>query len=285
MNDIGYFNGETGPIAEIRVPMDDRGAIFGDGVYDATMGYRDIVVDMEEHIQRFFHSMEQVRIPVIWSMEELSAILTDLTARVDAPSKMVYWQATRGTAPRKHAFPSAVKPNLWATVRPLELTPLDRTYRAITHPDLRYDLCHIKTVNLLPNVLAAQEALERGCDEAIFMKDGFVTEGTRHNIHIITGGGLRTAPADHRILAGIGRKHLLAHARQLSIPVLEEAFDLPTLMSADEVIMTSSASLCCAIGFVDGQPIGGRDPDTLRRLQQSLYRAYLAATGRKGQND
>lgn len=286
MNDMGYYNGRVGPIADLSVPMDDRGGVFGDGVYDATMGYGGIVVDMAEHLERFFGNLEKVRIPAIWTMEELSAILTNLTARVDAASKIVYWQATRGTAPRRHAFPDAgISPNLWVTVRPLELAPLDGKYRALTLPDVRYEMCHIKTINLLPNVLAAQEAAENGCDEAILVRDGLITEGARSNIHVLMRGVLQTAPCDHRILPGIARKHLLAHARQLSIPVLEEAFDLRKLMMADEIIMTNSASLCCSIRFIDGQPVGGRDQDTLGRLKAAVHQSYLAATGQTLTND
>ena len=280
MDNIGYYNGQIGPIEDIRVPMDDRGGIFGDGVYDATMAYDRIVVNMEEHIARFFESARLVRIPMPWSVMELSGLLTDLAGRVSARSKMVYWQATRGTGPRKHSFAGAsAGPNLWITVRPLELTPLDGSYSAITRPDLRYALCHVKTINLLPNVLTAQEAAEHGCDEAILMKGGLVTEGTRHNIHILKDGALHTAPCDHRILPGIARQHLLTHARRLNIPVMEQPFDVSALMAADEVIMTSSASLCCAIRKVDGQAVGGRDSGTLKQLQQAVYHEYLADTG------
>lgn len=174
--------------------------------------------------------------------------------------------------PRNHPFPpKGVEPSLLIYVKPHAMKPLDKPYKLISMEDIRFKLCNIKTLNLIPSVLASQRAAEHGCDEAVLHRGSRVTECAHSNISILKDGVLRTAPTDELILPGITRKHLLALARENGIPVAEEPFSMVELMNADEVIVTSSSALCIPVESVDGIPVGGRDPERLALLQ----RAYL----------
>ena len=277
MKNIGYYNGETGLIEDMRVPMNDRSSYFGDGVYDATMALGGHIYLLADHLARFYNSARKAEISLPMAPEALGALLRELVARVEGDSLFVYWQLTRGTAERGHAFPDSPA-NLWAQVSPKPFHDIWRRYAVITCPDTRYQLCDIKTLNLLPNVLASQRAAEAGCDEAVFVRDGLVTECAHSNVHILQNGALRTAPLSNLILPGVTRKHLLAHAQWLGVPVREEAFTVLELLEADEVIMTSASSLCCPIGSVDGQPVGGRAPELLDALRHAMWDELLAET-------
>jgi D-alanine transaminase len=287
MENLGYYNGETGPIEEMRVPMDDRSSWFGDGVYDATISVEHIPYALEEHIDRFFNSMALLEIEPDFTREDLAALLPSLVKQVDSPVQMVYWQATRGTAPRAHAFPRGVKPNLWVFLRPWKTEAgkagdPPRRQKLITVEDTRFFHCDIKTLNLIPNVLAAEKAGKAGCDEAVFHRSGRVTECSHSNVHILKDGVFRTAPADNLILAGIGRAHAIARCGELGVPVDQTPFSVAEMMSADEVLITSSGVFCPAVSHIDGRPVGGRDPALAGRLREALIGelwGYIAARG------
>ena len=193
-------------------------------------------------------------------------------AAADCPIHFLYWQITRGNSPRNHVFPQGVEPSLMIFVKPHAMKPMDIPYKLISLEDNRFNLCNIKTLNLIPSVLANQRAAERGCDEAVLHRGSRVTECAHSNISILKDGVLRTAPTDELILPGITRKHLLALAKEHGIPVLEEPFSMVELMNADEVIVTSSSALCMKVESIDGIPVGGKDPQRLKLLQD----AYLA---------
>lgn len=282
MENLGYYNGKTGLIEDMKVPMDDRSSWFGDGVYDATVGVEYIAYALEEHIDRFFNSMALLKIEPDFTRAELAELLSSLIKKVDSPVQFVYWQVTRGTAPRLHAFPQGVKPNLWVFLRPAEITDIGRRQKLITVEDTRFFHCNIKTLNLIPNVLAGEEARKAGCDEAVFHRSGRVTECAHSNVHILKDGVFRTAPADNLILPGIGRAHTIAQCKRLGIPVDETPFSVAEMMAADEVLVTSSGSFCLAASHIDGKNVGGRAPALLRSLQDALVGElwdYIAARG------
>ncbi|MDR1412074.1 MAG: aminotransferase class IV [Spirochaetaceae bacterium] len=282
MENLGYYNGETGPIEEMKVPMDDRSSWFGDGVYDATISADHIVYALEEHVDRFFNSMALLKIEPDFTQKELAALLSSLVKKVDSPVQMVYWQVTRGTAPRAHAFPQGARPNLWIFLRPWKTADPARGQKLVTVEDTRFFHCNIKTLNLIPNVLAAEDARKAGCDEAVFHRSGRVTECSRSNVHILKDGVFRTAPADSLILAGIGRAHIMALCGKLGVPVDETPFSVQEMMAADEVLITSSGVFCLAATHVNGMPVGGRAPALVGRLRDALIGElwdYIAARG------
>jgi D-alanine transaminase len=283
MNDIGYYNGATGPIETMMIPMNDRGFYFGDGVYDATYAAGGVIYAVEDHLDRFFRSCRKLEIAEPMPRAKLTELLQSLVDKVDAPTAlMVYWQATRGTAMRSHVFPApSVPSNLMVTVRPNPMRAIDRKYRLISMEDTRFLHCDIKTLNLIPNVMASQRAKEAGCDEAVFHRGERVTECAHSNIHIIAGGRFVTAPLDNLILPGTARKHLLRLADGAGIPTEERAFTMKELIAADEIVVSSAGTLCNAVERIDGIAVGGKASDALRELQTAAVGAFESYTGAK----
>lgn len=281
MERLGYYNGEWGPLEEMKVPFLDRASFFGDGVYDATITSQGVVLYEDDHIDRFFNSCAIMEIEPDFTKDELRAVLRDMVSKVSVSDTFLYWQVTRGTAQRAHQFPEA-KPNLWIMVVPEPLEDLSWDCRAVTVEDTRFFHCNAKTLNLLPNVRAQQRAQEKGCEEAIFVRpDGFVTECAHSNVHILKNGALVTHPADNLILPGIARKHLIAACAALSIPVEERPFSKEELFAADEVVISSSSTFARGCCEIDGQEVGGKDRPLLCRLQDYLtqeFNAYIAST-------
>ncbi len=279
MERVGYYNGEIGAIEELRVPFLDRVTFYGDGVYDATMSRDGVMLYIDDHLDRFFNSMRLMRFEPNFTPEQLQGELQKVVDLADARDNFVYWQVTRGTAPRRHEFPD-VAPNLWIMVVPMPFADLSQTVDAVSFEDLRFGYCNVKTLNLMPNVLAAQNAADHGGQEAIFVRDGNVTESAHSNIHILKDGTLITHPADNHILPGIARKHLIGMCGQLGIPVEERLYTLDELKAADEVIISASSTFGIRVAHVDGQPVGGKDPETYARLREALeaeFDAYIAA--------
>lgn len=277
MKTLGYYNGQIGELDTMTVPMLDRGAYFGDGVYDATMcaGYH--INNLEEHLDRFYRSASLLEITVPCTKDALRALLCELVHKLDDPDQFVYWQVTRGTAPRGHAFPDCPA-NLWVMLTPEKPVPLTREYRLISVPDTRFLHCNIKTLNLIPSVMAYQQAVSSGCDEAVFHRDGIVTECAHSNIHILKDGVFHTHPADCYILPGIARAHLIRMCGKLGIPVIEQPFSLDTLREADEIIVSSSGDFCMRACELDGKPIGKKAPTLLKKLQDAIWQEFLEDT-------
>ena len=263
MDNIAYYNGKIGPIEEMTVPMNDRACFFGDGVYDATCVVNGVPMALGDHLDRIYRSAKLIDIDIPMPKEEMRAVLLDLVARVDAPVAFLYWQVTRGVGMRGHAYKFAgEKPSIWAFVRGNEMRDPYGEYRCITMEDTRFLHCNIKTINLLPAVIASQRAEEAGCAETILHRGERVTECSHSNVHIIKDGVLRTAPCDNLILPGITRAHILAICKEKGIPVVEEPFTVAEMMDADEVFFSSSSALTCRVREIDGKPVGGKDEKT-----------------------
>lgn len=277
MKNLGYYNGRIGLIEEMTVPMNDRAGYFGDGIYDATYSRNHIIYALDEHIDRFFNSAHAVGMEVPMSKEALSSLLCDLVRRVDDGEQFVYWQLTRGTSPRNHVFPD-VPPNLWVMLKPASVKDTYERVRLITIEDTRFYHCNIKTLNLLPNVLAAQQAELAGAQESVFHRGDRVTECAHSNVHIIRNETLITAPTDNLILPGIARAHIIAAANMLGYAVEERPFTVAEMMTADEIMISSAGSFCIAADAIDGIPVGGRSPEMLRRLQDFLVADWLRKT-------
>ncbi len=276
MQNIGYYNGTFAPLTELMVPACDRGFFFGDGAYEAIRVEYGVPFALEEHLDRFEDSLRQLRIAMPMPREALTDVLMEAASRVDSEHQQLYFQVTRGTAIRVHAFPEGdVKPNLFVMTRHYPLAELSTPRKVITLPDLRWQHCNIKSLNLLPNIMAAQQAKDRGCAEAILHREGLVTECTASNLLMLKDGVLRTAPADCHIVPGVMRGHLLALARKNDIPVREEAFTLEEAMDADELLISSTSVNGAPIGEIDGKPVCGRDGQRLRFLQKA-FRAYFS---------
>jgi D-alanine transaminase len=278
MQNAAYYNGRISPIEDMSVPMNDRALYFGDGVYEATLVKNHRIFALQDHLDRFYNSCALVKIGFPMSREELTDTLYDLVNRIDSKgSHILYWQSTRATAPRNHIFPDAkaFPPNLMAYVTPRPEPDMHTPIKLITAEDIRFTMCNVKTLNLLPNVLASQAAAEAGADEAVFHRGDMVTECAHSNVHIIKDGVLRTAPLSNLILPGTVRKHLLAICEELSIPVDQTAFTLEDLQNADEILVTSATALVRRAAELNGKPAGGRAAGLFERII-SVYEARIA---------
>lgn len=270
---IGWYNGTLGTLSEMTVPMNDRAVYFGDGCYEACLAFRTRAFASDLHIDRFYRSLAALSIPFETDRAALKAVLTDCLKAAGEEYAVLYWQVSRATAPRTHAFPEKnAKPNLLITVTPKQPPDRTRQLKLITAEDIRYAMCDVKTLNLIPNILANQRAKEAGTDEAVFVRDGFVTEGSHTNVHILKDGVFITHPTDNRILAGVTRKILLGIARDLEVPVTERAFSKEEMLNADEILITSSTLGVRRAESVDGIAVGGR--------AEALYAMLAAAYGR-----
>ena len=276
---LGYFNGEWGSLEEMEVPFLDRSSFYGDGVYDATMTHDGVILYEQEHIDRFYRSADLMQITIEQSKEELAQILREMVSHTSAQTNFLYWQVTRGTDFRHHTFPDG-SANLWIMITPDEFEDLSVKEKLITVEDTRFHHCNAKTLNLLPNVLASEKAKQQGCYEAVFVRDGMVTECAHSNVHILKDGKLITHQADNLILPGIARAHLIAMCKKLGVGVEERPFTRAELMDADEVIVSSSSTFAVGVSQIDGVAVGGKSAELLATIQHALndeFTAYIAA--------
>lgn len=279
MKILGYYNGNFGPLEEMMVPMNDRACYFGDGVYEATLAVNGTIFGLEDHLNRFYNSAGLLKIEVPYTREELTGIFKSLLKEMDDTGIFLYWQLTRGTAMRNHIFPDAsVKANLWITMKPGGCSDPNEKLKLVTTPDTRFLHCNIKTINLLPNVMASQKAEEAGCGECVFHRGDIVTECAHSNISILKDGIFITHPADHYILPGISRMHLIQECKRLNIPVDETPFTLQQMMHADEIIVSSSSKLGLAVSEIDGVAVGGKDEKTWGRIRDAYYGRFKRET-------
>lgn len=278
MKDLGYYNGHFGPLDEMTVPMNDRVCYFGDGIYEASICENYIIYALDEHVDRLFNNAGFLEIEMPVSKEELKHILQEMVNKLDSHSQTVYWQVTRGTASRAHVFPEQVPANLWITLRPSKLGNIYDLKKLITLEDTRFLHCNLKTLNLLPAVMASQKAKQAGCYEAVLHRQDRVTECSHSNVLILKNGILKTAPTDNLILPGIIRKHVIEAAIALGIPVEESAFSISDLMQADEVLVTSSTVLCLVADEINKTAVGRKDPKTAKALQDAVLDRYYKVT-------
>ena len=279
MENLGYYNGKYDRIEHMTVPMNDRACYFGDGLFEVVYTRNHIPYALDEHMDRMYAAAEEIGIRIGMTKDEFSDHNRDLIRKVDAHEQLVYWQVSRGTEMRSHAPMSELTANIWVTIRPMKLRDTYTPMKVITMEDTRFFHCNMKTLNLLPTVLASQAAVRAGADEAIFHRNGRVTECAHSNLSILRADGtLQTAPADRLILAGVARGHLLHVCRQFGVPVLEAPFTIEEMMQADEIIVTSSGTLCRPVGEIDGIAVGGGNPELLHRLQEALVADFMEKT-------
>lgn len=276
MRELAYYNGRWGAPEDISVPFNDRSHFFGDGVYDATIAGNHKVYLLEDHLDRFYSSAAELQINIPMEKAALGDLISELTEKTEGDTHFVYWQVTRGTAPRCHAFADDMPGNIAVYIR-AEDTP-GRTPPApvscITHPDTRFEHCNIKTLNLIPSVMAYQKAKKAGTYEAILHRDGVVTECAHSNVSILKDGYFISHPNDNFILRGIGKTQLIKACYRTSVQVMERPFTLDELFEADEVIVTASSVFCQPVNVIDGVKVGGRDPATLHKIGKVVFDDY-----------
>jgi D-alanine transaminase len=274
MPDIGFLNGRFMALEDVKISVEDRGFQFGDGVYEVVRTYGGAPFRLREHLQRLQRSVHALALPMPFTLDEWSDVVLEGVKRAGYPEHKIYIQITRGVSPRDHAFPGHRDATCVMTVR--ELHDLDPALRrsgvsAMTTPDLRWGRCDIKSLNLLPNVLARQQAKEAGVFEAVFVRDHIVTEGSVSNVMMVSNGRLCTAPEDARILSGVTRNLVLDLARKAGIGVQERDILLDELRNADEALLTGTTVEVLPLVRLDGHSIGAGTPGPLTARLAELF--------------
>jgi len=275
VTDIVYLNGEFMPRAEARISPDDRGFLFGDALYEVTPAYGGRFLALDRHLERLRRGCATLRLGFPDGIERLHQELLERNGLQDAEMATVYLQLSRGTAPRTHAFPDPpVPPTLYAWAKPFQrLDPeaWERGFGAVTVPDQRWGRADLKTVQLLPMVMAQQAARDAGEADALLVRDGLALEGSHNNVFFVFGDLLVTHPASNQILPGITRALVLELAREEGIPVEERPTAVGDLQCVSEVFYTGTTTEVRPTVRIDGRPVGdGRVGPVTRRLHQAF---------------
>ena len=275
---IAYVNGRYLAHGDAGVHIEDRGYQFADGVYEVCEIRHGMIVDLSRHLDRLDRSLNEIRIPSPMSRAALVGVIREVARRNRVKNGLFYLQVTRGEARRDHVFPAPdTAPSIVITAKSTDPTLIAAKnangLKAITVADNRWDRVDIKTVGLLPNVLARQAAKEAGAQEAIYVDArGMVTEGAATNVWIVDGdGNLVTRPAEHGILRGITRTTLKDVAQSLAIPVVEREFSRDEMLAAREVFITAATSICFPVVEIDGQTIGNGHPGTFSEKIRTAF--------------
>jgi D-alanine transaminase len=278
---IVYLNGEYLPLADARVSVDDRGFVFADGVYEVARIYDGHFFLLEPHLQRLRHGLHELRINAS-VVDQIAAIGERLLDENDLHTgdATLYIQVTRGSAPRAHAFPvPEIPPTVYIATKPFKAHP-DAYWKdgvaAITVPDTRWSRCDIKSIALLPNVLANQQAKEAGAFEALFVRDEAVIEGSHSNLFGVLDGELITYAPSGYILTGITRLLVLEKARELNLRVREAGIPFGRVYDAEELFLSGTTTEIMPIVRVDGKTIGSGKPGPLTSRLRDLYRTWVA---------
>jgi D-alanine transaminase len=269
-----YLNGEFMPLEEARVPVLDRGFLFGDGVYEVIPVYGGHPFRLIQHLDRLERSLRETRIPLEYSLDDWMAIFQPLIDSCESKDCGIYLQVTRGVAIRDHSFPKAVEPTIFAMINPIKPVPakvLENGVHAIAREDIRWSRCDIKSISLIGNVLMRQEAVESDAAETILIRDGMVTEGSASNVFIVKSGEVITPPKDEHLLGGITRDLVLELCVTHGLAVREAPIREQMLRAADEVWVTSSTKEILPVTVLDGQLVGEGKPGPVWHTLVELY--------------
>ncbi|MEQ1882056.1 MAG: D-amino acid aminotransferase [Burkholderiales bacterium] len=280
-----YLNGQFMPLEEARIPVLDRGFIFGDGVYELIPVYSRRPFRLAEHLRRLQHSLEGVRINNPHSEGDWSALIHRLVELNPHEDQSLYLQVTRGVAKRDHAFPKGVGPTVYMMSTALSTPSLEQVQNGvggITATDNRWLRCDIKAISLLPNVLLRQLAVDAGCVETVLLRDGYLTEGAASNVFAICEGRILAPPKDHLMLPGITYDVVLELAAANGFAHEVRKIAERELRSAQEIWLTSSTREVLALTRLDGQPVGNGTPGALFQRMYGFYQDYKNRVMRAG---
>lgn len=283
-----YVNGRYLPHREGFVHIEDRGYQFADGVYEVIPVYQGRMIDAVPHLDRLDYSLGELRIAPPMGRRALELVIQTLMDRNGLTNGLVYLQVTRGVAPRDHKFPKAVPSALVITTKqtkPVPATYIEEGVNVVTRPDIRWQRRDIKSISLLPNILAKQEAVEQGGYEAWLVDEkGLITEGSSTNAWIVTAGRdggpgeIVTRPRSHDILSGITRLAVIALAQEQNLRLVERAFSVEEALGAQEAFLTSSSAFVLPVTKIDGRAVGAGKPGTYTQRLRQIYLQHAGST-------
>lgn len=281
MSSISYLNGIFMPVSEARISPLDRGFIFGDGIYEVIPAYGGKLFRLDEHLRRLADNLVAVKMKSPLTTDEWQQVLNEMVLRnqpIHGSEQSIYLQVTRGVAERDHGFPgSHVEPTLFIMSTPLKPLPESIAREgvvAITHEDIRWKNCHIKSTSLLGNILLRQQAYDEHAVEAILIRDGEVTEGAASNLFAIIDGILITPPKGPLLLPGITRDLILELAQQHNIPSCEAFITPAQLKNAEEIWLTSSTKEILPVTTLDGVAVRNGKPGKVWQQMTQHYQQY-----------
>ncbi|MDN5752846.1 MAG: D-amino acid aminotransferase [Nitrosospira sp.] len=272
-----YLNGDFMPIEEARIPVLDRGFIFGDGVYEVIPVYSRKPFRLAEHLRRLQHSLDGIRLLNPHSGKEWSRLVEQIIAGNESDDQSLYLHVTRGVAKRDHAFPKGVRPTVFIMSNPLPAPPrelLATGVAVVTTNDNRWLRCDIKAISLLPNVLLRQMAIDAGAIETVLLRDGFMTEGAASNIFVVKNEILLAPPKNHLMLPGITYDVVLELAAANKIRHEVRAVSEYEVRTAQELLLTSSTKEIMPITRLDGKSVGDGKPGPIFAMLYQLYQNY-----------
>lgn len=275
---IVYLNGQYVPLGQAQISVLDRGFIYGDGIYEVVPAYRGVPFLMESHLARLDRSLRAIGIEVGWSRTQWERLVYDMLERAPYENSVVYIQVTRGVAKRDHAFPRGVEPTVFCMVSPFSrptVSQRENGLTAISIPDVRWLRCEIKSVSLLGNVLAKQQAVDAGVDEVIQFRKGYLSEGASCNIWIAKNGQLLAPVADNLILEGIRYKFMQELAATAGVPFEARQITQAEVSAADEIMMSSATKEVLPIVQYDGKPVGKGKPGPVYTLLRAAYDKFV----------
>ncbi len=278
---IVYFNGQFIEKEKVKISPDDRGFIFSDGVYEVIRGYGAKPFKMHEHLKRLDRSLREIQIdyPDAEKLAPVAEKLIQVNDLAGAEFTTIYIQVTRGAAPRKHTFPEEkVAPTVYVSASPgiSQKGKIERGVKVILVPDIRWHRCDIKSISLLPNVLANQQAKEKGAEEAILIRDGIVTEGSHTNFYAVFEGRVLTHPINHHILPGITRDIIVDLCGELKIPFRDEFVQEKDLPKAEEMFLSGTSMEVTPVVQVDDWKVGKGEPGPVTTRLRAAYKKMLA---------
>ncbi len=283
MPDIGYLNGQFSPLEEIKISPDDRGFLFGDGVYEVIRAYHGVPAFWSEHFARLIRSAREIQLTFSLEPTDFQRLLLSGLQQSGYREGKIYIQLTRGVAPREHIFPSQGEPTVFLSFRNMNSLPTmvcQQGVSAITLPDIRWDRCDIKSLNLLPNVLAKQKAQEANAFEAIFVRDGWVTEGATSNIFVVKDGVLITPERSHFVLAGVTQQQVVTLAQAKGLDVQFRPIALSDLFQSDEVFLVGTTIEVLPVIQVNGQTIRDGRAGPITTTLQKQFSTHISGLTR-----
>ena len=280
-----FLNGEFVALEDAKVPVLDRGFIFGDGVYEVVPVYSRVPFRLDEHLARLERSLEAVQIRNPYGRAEWRRIIAELVARQPFEDQGVYFQVTRGVAKRDHAFPKNAVPTVFMMATPLVNPPrelVEHGAAAVSAVDYRWQRCDIKSISLIGNVLLRQLSAEADAAETILFRDGKLTEASASNVFIVKGGVVAAPPKSALILPGITYDVVVELAQASGLPLELREVSEAEVRGADELWVSSSSKEVLAIVRLDGAPIGEGRPGPVFRRMYRLYQEFKQKVMRSG---